>query len=164
MLEATAVCPPGCVVFELGLAGTPALDAQDLLAEVSPGLSTVFWTDAGSVAVCAHAIKNGATDFLEKSCSETSLTEALTDALTHSLRRRQELAEEAEAFELVERLTKRETEVFQLIARGFTNPEVARLLGMAVETVKVHRARVMRKLEATSVPDLVVVAQSTGLS
>jgi FixJ family two-component response regulator len=71
---------------------------------------------------------------------------------------RQLLAGRLEAGELVAKLTNRETAAFQLVARGFTNPELSEFLSVSKEMIKVHRARVMRKLEAISVPDLVVLA------
>lgn len=163
MLDAAKSLSSGLVIFEMQLSGLSALDAQVILGELAPALSTLFFTARGTISGCARALKAGAHDFLEKPCSNEVVRNAIVGALNANVSRRQRLAEEAEALDLVNRLTSRELEVFRLVSQGFTNPETARLLGISAETVKVHRARVMRKLEADSVPDLVFLARDAGL-
>lgn len=139
------------------------VETQKRLAEIAVTLPVIFLTGRGTIATCSEALKAGAVNFLEKPAEESVLCAAVEVALERNEESRQRLAEEREAQELLRRLTSRETEVFQLVARGFTSPEISEFLNISREMIKVHRSREMKKLEAASVPDLVMIAQLVGL-
>ena len=111
-----------------------------------------------------RAMKGGAVDFLEKPVEDTELLEAIERALVR-YRERQAARREKQTLEArAARLTPREREVFALVAAGLLNKQVGHELGTTEKTIKVHRARVMEKMEADSLADLVRMAASLGLS
>lgn len=161
-LQALSGDEAGCVILDLDMPDINGIEAQRRLANAAATLPVIFLTGRGTVRDCSEALKAGAVDFLEKPVDENVLCMTIEIARKRGTEDRQRAAERAEAEALVARLTARETDVFQLVPRGFTNPEISEFLNISKETTKVHRARVMRKLEASSAPDLVLLAQLTG--
>lgn len=144
-----------CLVLDMRMPGLSGLDVQGAIATVAPSMPTVFLSGASDVPTAAAAMRKGALDFLVKPIDETELIGAVTRALAtaaESVRRRRE---EAAAIERLARLTNRERQVCDLVARGLLNKQIAYELGTSEKTVKVHRARVMQKLEVDSVAALV---------
>jgi FixJ family two-component response regulator len=155
---------PACVVADLQMPGLTGLGLQDELTRRGLGLPVVVITGHGDVPSTVRAMKGGAIDFLEKPVSESALFEGIGRALTrhrelNDTRRQQELLTAR-----LERLTPREREVFALVAAGLLNKQVGFELGTTEKTVKVHRARVMDKMEATSLADLVRMAGQLGIT
>ena len=109
--------------------------------------------------MCAQVMKAGAIDFLPKPFKPRQLLESVERALTRSAEQRRRASAKNHARGLLERLTRREYEVMQLVATGLLNKQVGAELGMAEKTVKTHRAHVMQKLRITSVAELMVVLQ-----
>ena len=145
---------PGCIVLDVDLPGLSGLELQQLLAERA-GISVIFASACGDVRLSVRAMKAGAVDFLTKPVDRKGLVSAITEALERS---RVSLGRDAEESVLRDRfaaLSAREREVMKLVIGGRLNKQIANELGIAEITVKVHRARVMRKLRAASLPDLV---------
>jgi FixJ family two-component response regulator len=152
----------GCAVIDLRMPDLDGLALQQELDKTLPHLSVVFITGNGDVPTSIRAMKAGAVDFLEKPVPEAALLEAVGRATE---RTRQMKAAKQELDNLSERyrtLTRREREVFGLVTAGLLNKQVAAELGAAEKTIKVHRARVMEKMNAASLADLVRMAQRLG--
>jgi FixJ family two-component response regulator len=155
---------PACVVADLQMPGLTGLGLQDEITRRGLGLPVLLITGHGDVPSTVRAMKGGAIDFLEKPVSEAALFEGIGRAFT----RHRELNDTRRQHELLtgrlERLTPREREVFALVAAGLLNKQVGFELGTTEKTVKVHRARVMDKMEATSLADLVRMAGQFGIT
>lgn len=150
---------PSCVIVDVRMPELNGIDFQKALIEVAREEQLVFITGHGDVPMCAKAMKAGAVDFLPKPFKSKQLLESVERALTRSAEQRRRESEKNHAGDLLERLTRREYEVMQLVATGMLNKQVGGELGMAEKTVKTHRAHVMQKLGITSVAELMVVLQ-----
>ena len=146
---------PSCLLLDVQLPGSSGLDLPSKLAELNESMPVIFITGHGTIPMSVRAIKEGAVEFLTKPFQEAELISALEQALERDAASRHERAELVELRNLWERLTPREREVLALVVKGRLNKQIARELGAAEQTIKVHRGRVMQKLEARSVPDLV---------
>ncbi len=139
---------PACLLLDVHLARGTGFDLLEELARRDEPIPTIFMTGAGDIPMSVRAMKAGAVEFLEKPLTLAALKPAIERALERSI--------EAGRFrELLGRLTPRERVVLPLVARGMMNKQIATELDVVEQTVKVHRARVMEKLEAKSVVDLV---------
>ena len=150
----------GCAILDVSMPGLDGLALQRALAERSADLPVLFLTGRGDVPASVKAMKAGAVDFLTKPVEDRVLFEALRQALERGQARRRERRRLAEARERLEALTPREREVLDGVVAGRLNKQIAGDLGIAEKTVKVHRARVMEKLGASSVAELVRLADS----
>ena len=146
---------PACLVLDLRMPELNGLDVQEWLLFKGITIPTVFLSGASDVPSTATAMRKGAVDFLVKPVDEGELLEAVSRALASAVecRRRRREAEQSSA--RLARLTRREREVCELVARGLLNKQIAYELGASEKTIKVHRGRVMRKLEVDSVAELV---------
>jgi len=124
----------------------------------------VFITGHGDVPTTVRAMKGGAVDFLQKPFNDQELLDCVQRALTRSREQRGERAERAELQVRLDVLTPREREVLLQVVTGKLNKQIAGDLGIAEKTVKVHRGRVMEKMRAGSVADLVRMVEKLGLS
>ena len=154
----------GCVVLDLNLTGPSGFELQERLGTIEGALPIVVLTAHGDVPKTARAMKAGAIDFLTKPVDAPSLLEAVTRALVKDMTSRAARAHQHAARVRYERLTPREREVFAHIISGQSNKQIASDLGASEHTIKVHRRRVMEKLEAGAVPDLVRIAQDLGIA
>jgi len=127
-------------------------------------LPIIFVTGYGDVPMTARAMKAGAVDFLQKPFNEQELLEAIERALARNCQMRQEQAERRKVQMRLRLLTPREQEVLERVVAGKTNKEIAAEFGITEKTIKVHRARVMEKMQADSLAQLVVLAQVAGVS
>jgi FixJ family two-component response regulator len=153
---------PACLVVDLRMPGLSGLDLQDLLAQQGLEMAIVFISGRADVQSGIRAMKGGAIDFLEKPVSDEALLGALRRGLEKDAER---IATEADKSVLQTRLatlTPREREVFGLIVTGRLNKQVGAELGTSEKTVKVHRARVMQKMAAGSLAELVRMADKIG--
>ncbi len=153
---------PGCMVLDLSMPGSTGLELQEDMAAADIDLPIIFLTGHGSVPSSVKALKSGAVDFLEKPVDDDLLLSAIKDAVEGNVRTRRNRAQLSEIQERVARLTRRELQVFRLVVQGKLNKQVAVELGMSEKTVKVHRSRVMQKMEADSLAELVRVAERAG--
>lgn len=149
---------PGCVVADVRMPGMSGLDLQLHLRQSRIDLPVIIITGHGDVAMAVRALKEGASDFIEKPFDEDVLLRAVDAALdkgTRAFRERQAMADiEARVADL----TPREREVMELVVQGMPNKSVAADLNISVRTVEIHRARVMEKMAAKSLSDLVRMA------
>ena len=153
---------PGCMVLDLSMPGSTGLELQQDMAAADIDLPIVFLTGHGDVPSSVKALKSGAVDFLEKPVDDDRLLSAIKHAVERSVRTRRDRARLSEIRGRVARLTRRELQVFRLVVQGKLNKQVAGELGMSEKTVKVHRARVMQKMEADSLAELVLLAKQAG--
>jgi FixJ family two-component response regulator len=154
---------PGCVVLDVRMPGITGLELQEALAREAHHLSIVFITGHGDIRMGVRAMKDGAVDFLTKPFDDTDLLDAIGRAVAKDAR---DLGVEIRVSDIrarVKLLSARETEVFALVVTGMLNKQVAGVLGIGEKTVKVHRARVMEKMRAKSVAELVRLADAVGI-
>ena len=154
---------PCCLVLDVRMPGLTGLELQRTLAQAPHRIAIVFITGHGDVATSVAAMKAGAVDFLTKPFARQALLDAIEQALARDTR---ELGTEARV-EAISRnvalLTPRETAVFALVVTGMLNKQIASELGIGEGTVKVHRARVMEKMGAGSLAELVRLADAVGV-
>jgi FixJ family two-component response regulator len=154
---------PCCLVLDVRMPGLTGLDLQDTLTAGGRRMSIVFVTGHVDVPMTVKAMKGGAVDLLTKPVDANDLIAAIQRAVAKDA---QDLGTEARVAEIQQRvrmLTARETEVFALVVTGMLNKQIASALGIGEKTVKVHRARVMEKMRAGSVAELVRLADEVGV-
>ena len=148
----------GCVVTDVRMPGMDGLALQRRLAETGVRLPVIVMTGHGDVPVAVQALKAGATDFIEKPFDDDALLAAVRAALAASRAERERGAEAGRFAARLAGLTPRERQVFDRLVEGQQNKAIARDLGASPRTVEVHRARVMEKMGARSLPELVRMA------
>jgi FixJ family two-component response regulator len=150
---------PACLVLDVNLPGGSGLDLPTELTQHGVELPIIFITGHGTIPMSVRAIKAGALEFLTKPFSEPELLDAIRQALARDGEARMLRAEQHALQERFAKLTARERDVFSLVVAGRMNKEIAAELGTAEQTIKQHRGRVMQKLGARSVADLVHLAE-----
>jgi FixJ family two-component response regulator len=153
----------GCVMLDVRLHGTTGLAVQESLNRLPLIPSIIVMTGFGEVATAVRAMRQGALDFLQKTCSETELYEAVQRALERNADNRRAYARQKKFRERAQSLTSVEHEVLQLILAGNANKNIAAKLGVSERTVEDRRARIMQKFEVSSIPEMVLVAVVAGL-
>lgn len=153
---------PSCLVLDVRLPGISGLDFQRKLTEANHSIPVIFITGHGDIPMSVRAMKAGAVEFLAKPFRDQDLLDAIHVALERDRARRQQESEMIVLRERFESLTPREQEVLPLVVSGRLNKQIAAELGTSEITVKVHRASVMRKMQADSLPDLVKMAVRLG--
>jgi FixJ family two-component response regulator len=153
---------PACLVLDVRMPGPSGLELQEALARQSVALPVVFLTGHGDIPMTVRALKVGAVDFLTKPADKHTLLAAIEAALAQDSARRAKRGELAGLWARYEALSPREREVFALVVTGRLNKQIADDIGAAERTVKAHRARVMEKMQAGSVADLVRMAGRLG--
>lgn len=154
-LEDEANHRSGCLVLDIRMPGLGGLELQDELISRGSTLPIIFITGHGDVPMAVDAMQKGAVDFIQKPFRDQELLDRIREALSTDLQRREELNKHAEVVSRLERLTNREKEVFDLVVTGKPNKVIAYELDVSQRTVEIHRARVMEKMEAKSLADLV---------
>jgi RNA polymerase sigma factor (sigma-70 family) len=149
---------PACLVLDIRMPGLTGLDLQRALARRSQPMAIVFITGHGDIPMSVRAMKAGAVDFLTKPYSADDMLGAVRRALEKDGRDHADRLRSADIQQRVSKLTPREQAVFDLVVQGRLNKQIAGELGISEKTVKVHRARVMEKMRAESVADLVRMA------
>ena len=154
---------PGCIVLDVAMPGIDGLAMQQRLTASGGLLPIVFLTGHGDIPMSVRAVKAGAVDFLTKPVKGVDLLRAVGAALDLSEQRQAQRAEWADLQARAAQLTPREREVFGHVIAGRLNKIIADHIGTTEQTVKVHRARVMDKMGAESVADLVRIGQRIGI-
>lgn len=154
-LARPSVASDGCILVDLRMPGKSGLDLQEALRAAGADLPLIFISGDADVPSSVRALKRGAVDFLTKPFDDATMLAVVETALARHTEERAARAQRQSASDLLATLTAREREVCLLVARGLQNKQIAFELGIAEKTVKVHRARAMAKLRASSVPDLV---------
>ncbi len=153
----------GCIILDVRMPSVTGMELQEKLIELSCGLPIIFFTGHGELDMGVQAMKKGAVDFLTKPCEDEKLLAAVDSAIQKS-RIVQALNDEAaEIRKRIELLTPREREILRYVVLGMLNKQIAGKLAIAEATVKIHRRRIMEKLRADSVADLVRLAEKAGV-
>ena len=146
---------PGCVVLDVELPGLSGLELQRELAARGSELPIIFITGYGDIPMSVRAMKAGATEFLTKPFRDHDLLDAIQEALRRDRAARQHSRENAELRGRFDALTSREREVMSLVVAGWLNKQIGFELEISEITVKIHRGRVMNKMGAQSLAELV---------
>jgi len=153
---------PACLVLDIRMPGLSGLGLQEELAAVGLTIPIIFITGHGSIPMSVQAMKAGAVDFIEKPFEDQTLLEAINQSLRKDKKAKLEQAELREIQQRLDSLTPREREVFAYVVSGRLNKQIAFELGTTERTIKAHRARVMEKMQANSLADLIRLAEKVG--
>jgi two-component system, LuxR family, response regulator FixJ len=159
-------CQPdcyGCVILDIGLPDMDGLALQQALSERGIHLPIIFLTGQGNIPKVVQAVKGGAVDFLEKPASDSEILLRVRVAMAHEAKRR---TEERRSLKLKKRftsLTPSEHKVMSLLILDMRNKEIGKKLNISHRTVEVHRSRVMEKMKAESLLELMEMARAGGL-
>ena len=154
---------PACLLLDVRMPGLTGLDLQETLAIAAHSTSIVFITGYRDVRASVKAMKGGAVDFLTKPVNDEELLSAIERAVARASAARREEDRIREVRERIKTLTRREAEVFALVVTGMLNKQIAFDLGVSEKMVKVHRGRVMEKMRAGSLAELVRLADEGGV-
>jgi len=164
-LDGNVACDgPVCLVLDIRMPGLTGLDLQGELQKRDAIFPIIFITGHGDIPTSVKAMKAGAVDFLPKPVDDKVLLEAIKQALARAVRERAELAERQNIQKRLYTLTPREREVLEHVISGQLNKQIAFDLGTVERTIKVHRARVMDKMQVESVAELVRMAEKIGIA
>jgi len=155
---------PSCLVLDIRLPDISGLALQDAMAARKLAIPIIFITGHGDIPMSVRAMKGGAIDFLPKPFTEKKLLNAVALAIAKNKTENKKQAEIRKIRRHIEALTPREKEVFRLVAKGMLSKQVARKLGTTLQTIKVHRGRVMQKMQAATVTELIRFAQKAGIT
>jgi FixJ family two-component response regulator len=158
-LETRRPDEPGCLLLDVAMPELDGLELQRRLAQSGVLLPVVFLTGRGDIPMSVRAIKAGAVDFLTKPVNDVDLLRSVRVALQLAAQQRERASESAVLKERFARLTPREREVMKHVVAGQLNKQIAADLGTGEQTIKIHRARVMEKMEVASLADLVRAAE-----
>jgi FixJ family two-component response regulator len=154
---------PSCLVLDIRLPGGSGLELQEVLSKAGIQIPIVFLTGHGDIPMSVKAMKAGAIDFLTKPFRDQDMLDAVTRALDQDRKRRTSEKARSDLRHRFETLTPREREVMALVASGLRNKQIAYQLEVEEITVKIHRGRVMKKMGARSIADLVSMAETLGI-
>lgn len=154
-LEAYHADMAGCLVLDVRMPGMSGLELYECLRDRHATLPVVFITGHGDVPMAVSVLKKGAVDFIEKPFSDRDMLQLIEQCLATERESRSRLRQDAVVAHRLDQLTQREMEVLELIIAGRLNKQIADDLGISIKTVEVHRARVMEKMEANSLAELV---------
>jgi RNA polymerase sigma factor (sigma-70 family) len=150
---------PSCLVLDVRMPGISGLDLQAELAQAKCNIPIIFITGHGDIPMSVQALKKGASDFLTKPFNDQELLDAIHQAIEKDKQAKQRQAGLKVIQKRIDSLTPREREVFFHVVKGMLNKQVAFELGTSEKTIKVHRARVMEKMKADSLADLVRMSE-----
>jgi len=154
----------GCMLLDVRMPGMRGPELQRAMAEAGMSMPVIFLTGHGDVPTSVDAMKQGAVDFLEKPVRAEVLVAAIRQALARHAQARMRAAERQALEQRVARLSPREYEVMAQVVAGRLNKQIAADLGISEKTVKVHRGKVMEKMEAPSLAALVDLCRAAGIA
>jgi FixJ family two-component response regulator len=154
----------GCIILDVRMPGLSGMELQEKLIRSAYSMPIIFLTGHGEITMGVEAMKKGAIDFLTKPCDDEQLLGAVHSALEKARQARAHFEEAQEIRGRIERLTPRENEILRYVITGMLNKQIAAKLGIAEATVKIHRGRIMEKLCAESVADLVRLAGKADIN
>ncbi len=149
---------PGCAIIDMNMPGMTGLELQSAMHEQGINLPVIFMTGFGEIQTAVEAMKAGALDFVEKPCQPDKLKQLIEKAFACARQNHYEIIEGVEAQKRLSCLTLREKSVHECLILGDPNKIIAHKLGISIRTVEVHRARIMEKTQAKSLPELVRIA------
>jgi FixJ family two-component response regulator len=155
---------PGCIVLDVNLPGLDGLELQHRLAAADSTLPIIFLTGVGDIPMSVRAIKAGAVDFLAKPVQASALLVAVRSAMSQDMSARASRAETADLRRRLSGLTPREREVLVALTAGRLNKQIAADLGVVEQTVKFHRARIMERMQAATLAELMHIAARLGIN
>lgn len=162
-LERAPVTGPGCVLLDVNMPGMTGLELQARMAEAGIPLPVVFLTGKGDIPMSVNAMKHGAIDFLVKPVEENVLFQALGQAIRRQAAETATRQSRDSIMARLARLSEREREVLEGVLQGRLNKQIAFELGIAEKTVKAHRGKVMEKMEAHTIAELVHLCHTAGI-
>jgi FixJ family two-component response regulator len=162
-LESDSSDGPSCLVLDVRMPGLSGIDLQKELDKIGYNIPIIFITGYGDIPMSVRTMKRGAIDFLTKPINDQDLLDAIHRAIEKDKQTRREQDEIRTTQKRVDLLTPREREVFSLVVTGMLNKQIAYDLGLSEKTVKVHRSRVMDKMQADSLAELVRLAYKVGI-
>ena len=148
----------GCILLDIRMPGTSGMEVQKRLAESGCSIPIIFITGHGDIPMAVEAMHIGAFDFIQKPFRDQDLLDRIDQALTTSDEQEQQSARKKTVQNQFQTLTPREQEVMQFVVHGSANKVIAMDLGVSQRTVEIHRARVMEKMRARSLAELVRMA------
>ena len=154
---------PSCLVLDIQLPDMNGLALQKAMERKGIVIPIVFITGHGDIPMSVKGMKAGAVDFLPKPFTKKKLLRAVTQAISKSAAQIKEFVEISKIKRRIKTLSARELEVFQLVAKGMMSKNIAYKRGTSLQTIKVHRGRVMRKMQAKTVTELIHFAQKAGI-
>jgi FixJ family two-component response regulator len=154
---------PGCVLLDIQMPGIDGLQLQQELINSTHAIPIIFITGHGDIPSSVKAMKAGAVDFFSKPFNDEDLFQAIREAIQRDHQVRTDRAERGSVAARFATLTPREHEVLELVVRGMLNKQIAAALGASEKTIKIHRGRVMEKMNVQSVADLVRAADKIGI-
>ncbi len=162
-LERAPSAGPGCVLLDIQMPGMNGLELQARMPEAGLFLPVVFLTGKGDIPMSVHAMKHGAVDFLVKPVEETVLFEAIDQAIKRQASEATIRHHRDSVMARLARISEREREVLEQVLQGRLNKQIAFDLGIVEKTVKAHRGRIMEKMEAGTVAELVHLCDAVGI-
>jgi FixJ family two-component response regulator len=153
----------GCVILDVRMPGLSGMDLHDVLIKVGYGLPVIFISGHGDIPMSVLAMKKGAVDFLPKPFGKEELLAAVRNAIDKDRKIKGDAAEKNVILQRIVTLTPREYELLPYVISGMLNKQIAFALGIAEQTVKAHRGRIMEKLGAHSSAELIRQAEKAGI-
>ena len=153
----------GCLLLDVRMPGMSGLELQEHFLEKRIKIPIIIITGHGDVPMAVRAMKAGAIDFIEKPFNDEFLLDSIRTALDMDEEQRMQQAQRAEIAARLAHLTPREHEVMEMVTEGKSNKEIASALGVSAKTVEAHRARVMEKMQADSLAELVRMAMAANV-
>ena len=153
----------GCIILDVRMPGLSGMDLQEKLIRSAYSMPIIFLTGHGELAMGVEAMKKGAIDFLTKPCDDEELLGVVHSTIEKARKERTRFEEAKEIRRRIGLLTPRENEILRYVITGMLNKQIAAKLGIAEATVKIHRGRIMEKLCAESVADLIRLAAKAGI-
>ncbi|MCP4408231.1 MAG: response regulator transcription factor [Gammaproteobacteria bacterium] len=154
---------PGCLVLDIRMPGMNGMELQQELIKRHIDIPIIFLSGHGDIPMSVKALKAGAVDFIEKPFNDEVLLNCIHEAIIKDAQTRVFNAQKSKILANYAQLTRREKEVMKFVISGHSNKEIARELDISHRTIDVHRARIMEKMQANSLPELVSMTTMYGL-